>query len=1689
MRFRIRPLEERIAYDAAFAADVADHSGFDGGLGDSLVPITDTHTAGDSGAASTEASETSDTTAAELQSTVGAGLRVLVVSSQVTDAGLLGDAALDGVEVVYYDAENTSLDGLLQSITQTLDGRQADSIGFVNHGVEGAFQLTESIGVSETSLADNAALGAFWNSIGDTIADGGRIDLLACDLAGNDAGLRVLAMLDSLIDCDSCNRSVTASTDTTANEAQGGDWTLEYGNIDAAATYFDTSELADWQGQLDTFTVTTLDDEVIADADLSLREAVIAAAATPGADTILLGTGVHTLTITDTVGGLADADDDSTTGDLDIVGDITIMPEPLAGVVEIVAGTGFDSRIFHVLDGGSLTLQNIDRVGDASTSLDGAGIWTRGALSIINSTISNNASDGDGGGIFVDSVRVGVSITDSVISDNSAAGDGGGIYRQSASPSGASATVLILRSELVSNEATSAGSVGGAIFSGANTGAGIPDLSDPRNVQIRDSLLSGNAAMASGKGNAIFNYGRLAIENSTLVDNVAPVAGSQIRTEYLSGVPGFSTSTPIVELGHVTMQVTDDLTEQAWGGTINAAFTAQHTIFDSKGAADQFDGSDGFFVMGGDITTWDPFDPVPGNSHNLFNKAAASGTYISEIPTVSGDLTGDPILGALADNGGATRTLALQAGSPAIDAGDPTLVGALPSNTFAGPIALDQRGEQPFGRVLGAAPDIGAFEVPVGEIRGFIWNDSNGDGLQTGGEAGIGSIELALFDSSDSFVASTSTNSSGVYVFDASSLGLTDGFTGYIEVYVSDPDMAGRLPTLRDANLGAFDGIDSDLVGVDVLGIRAANQGRSATFTYAADTPVILDGGFHRVTDVEGFVFIDRGTLGGAREVGTDLPYPGLIVRFRDSRPLGATTVVETVTDANGFYQFSNVFVPDVSTPGSERSVIGVPADFFDSFGWFDHGISWTELGAGVAAGGVQSDLGLAGEGAVKGEVIFDLDGDGLIGAGDSGITGVQIDVLYAGLNGTLGDTDDVSYGSVFTDGAGQFSLSNIVDGQYRFTVDTTTLGVATTPTFDTDEAVNGLLNQVEFDVLGSPAPADPPDVQFLYTGVGITGRVALDSQPDGLSSGDPGINGVTVNLFTAGVDGVLRTGDDVLADTQVTAGDGDYAFGGLSAGSYLVAVDETGLTAINNIPTGDPDGVITRHTAIATVTDTVVTDFDFVYPGVGSGNFSISGFVVHDVNGDGGQDFGELGLDGVTVQATWLGLDGAVGGGDDVALAPTVTGSTALVGEYRFDGLFDGVFQITVDASTVPLLNPNPTNDADEPAAGTPNQAIVVSSDNPDGVDFLYTEVLPSLSGLVIYDIDESGSITPGDFGAAFVPVTATWFGQDDTLGTADDVVYGPLFTTSTGLYEFAALPPGQYRIAVDTFGGGLSTAFPTFDPDGIGTPDFADVTLAAQGNLDGVDFGYALPPPSVPVPGAIWLDNNPEDAVFQFADEMGLGGITIIANGTGPDGLFGTGDDVTLMTTSDPGGFFQFDSVTDGDYRVTYVAAGAAAGTALNPDAINYSSVGGGVVLFSIDFDTEQGLEPFVELPVIEREEEFVFTPEPWELPPWEPERQIFPKINLDNPDTYIDWDYLDQDTPYDRVADFFAEEAQSLREYLDLTEDLSQKPIRDEASRSQYDFRALSDFFNFLERRGFNFRGLNSFKRWRVDVPDNI
>jgi hypothetical protein len=113
-------------------------------------------------------------------------------------------------------------------------------------------------------------------------------------------------------------------------------------------------------------------------------------------------------------------------------------------------------------------------------------------------------------------------------------------------------------------------------------------------------------------------------------------------------------------------------------------------------------------IIAGDLAPSSPdvVGPVNSGGNNLVGQADVSSGWVGS------DLTGtvanplNPKLGPLDSIGGPTQTMALLAGSPAIDAGNYAL--AIDPITSL-PLTYDQRGPG-FLRILRNAVDIGAYE-------------------------------------------------------------------------------------------------------------------------------------------------------------------------------------------------------------------------------------------------------------------------------------------------------------------------------------------------------------------------------------------------------------------------------------------------------------------------------------------------------------------------------------------------------------------------------------------------------------------------------------------------------------------------------------------------------------------------------------------------------------------------------------------------------------------------------------------------------------------------------------------------------------------------------------------------------------------------------------------------------------------
>lgn len=171
---------------------------------------------------------------------------VLLVSDNIQQADILAKAAGNDVLVVSYQTQTTNLDQLYNHIKEKLSGRFASSIGFAAHDFgEAKFYLTGSRTISLGSTLSSAEQQKFWKKLGGLLAEDGRIDLFACNLAKTSEGKMLLSALEELSGVD-----VSASNNETGNPENGGDWVLESDALDISYTYFQPRLLEKYSGLL-----------------------------------------------------------------------------------------------------------------------------------------------------------------------------------------------------------------------------------------------------------------------------------------------------------------------------------------------------------------------------------------------------------------------------------------------------------------------------------------------------------------------------------------------------------------------------------------------------------------------------------------------------------------------------------------------------------------------------------------------------------------------------------------------------------------------------------------------------------------------------------------------------------------------------------------------------------------------------------------------------------------------------------------------------------------------------------------------------------------------------------------------------------------------------------------------------------------------------------------------------------------------------------------------------------------------------------------------------------------------------------------------------------------------------------------------------------------------------------------------
>jgi hypothetical protein len=332
-----------------------------------------------------------------------------------------------------------------------------------------------------------------------------------------------------------------------------------------------------------------------------------------------------------------------------------------------------------------------------------------------------------------------------------------------------------------------------------------------------------------------------------------------------------------------------------------------------------------------------------------------------------------------------------------------------------------------------------------------------------------------------------------------------------------------------------------------------------------------------------------------------------------------------TTTDASGFYSFTNLvpgtyFVGFTPPPGYEITLQNQGGDpEADSDADPVTGLTVpTELISGE--NDLSWDAGLY-EPASLGDFVWnDLNADGIQDAGEPGIENVTVNLLT---NGTI-------IASTTTDVNGAYAFTNLPPWDYRVQVVPPT-GWQISPqdagaddTVDSDiDTGTGLTDTITL-VSGQD---DPTWDAGLYQYARLGDFVWEDVNGDGIQDGtEPGVEGVVVRLYDASSNVVNVTTTDV---------NGAYIFTNLVPNTYFVGFEPPAgwqFTLQNQGVDPGADSDADPATGWTVPTTLISGENDLSWDAGLYRPARLGDFVWEDVNGNGIQDAGEPGVEGVTV-------------------------------------------------------------------------------------------------------------------------------------------------------------------------------------------------------------------------------------------------------------------------------------------------------------------------------------------------------------------------------------------------------------------------------------------------------------------------
>jgi predicted outer membrane repeat protein len=388
-----------------------------------------------------------------------------------------------------------------------------------------------------------------------------------------------------------------------------------------------------------------------------------------------------------------------------------------------------------LLNFGTLSVRNCTFTGNAAGSSGGGGIYNDGAMTVANCTFSGNSvsNGGTGAGILVSSSAT-LNVTDSTFTGNTApnGGEGAGIANSGTlNVAGCTFNNNTVGSNGagIHNSSTGKLTVTNSTFTNGVCTSDGGGLDSDGTATVTDCTFANNSV--GSEGGAIDSHGTLTLSNSTLVGNTAVSRGGALNISGASQITNCTiTGNRVSSTSGIGGGIDDTKPAKVYNDIVFGNFRGPSPGTTASDIVGTVDSSSAYNLIG------------TGGAGGLVN--GANGNQVGV--TSAG-------LGALANNGGPTQTMALLPGSPAIDRG---------GNAYVAAGVTDQRG---LTRIVNGTVDIGAFEVqaPTGPTASTLLVAGFPSSIQAGTAS---TIIVTAKDSSGNTVA---------------------GYTGTVHFTSSDP--------------------------------------------------------------------------------------------------------------------------------------------------------------------------------------------------------------------------------------------------------------------------------------------------------------------------------------------------------------------------------------------------------------------------------------------------------------------------------------------------------------------------------------------------------------------------------------------------------------------------------------------------------------------------------------------------------------------------------------------------------------------------------------------------------------------------------------------------------------------------------------------------------------------------------------